>query len=237
MDRLAKIRSEEKKYHDHCYDTCNLFEPGSWLYKPVATVINLVDQYKEQEYLSVLDLGAGIGRNSIPIAKSLKHRNGQVVCVDLLESAIDKLKSYSQEFGVEPYIIPRLSDIEQFIIEQQEYDLIIAVSALEHVRSQQVLSSKLSEMNAGTRQHGANCIIIASNIREVNLEREQELEPMFEVNLTTEGMLELLDEKYAGWEVQQRFVKHLAYEISRNGERVKLTSDCITYVAKKSQSY
>ncbi len=44
MDRIAKIRLEEKKYHDECYDTYNLFEPGTWLHKPVSAVINLVDQ-------------------------------------------------------------------------------------------------------------------------------------------------------------------------------------------------
>ncbi|AIQ58671.1 class I SAM-dependent methyltransferase [Paenibacillus borealis] len=234
MDRIAHIRSEEKQYHDYCYDTYDLFKPGSWLHRPVATVINLLEKYKEQEYLSVLDLGSGIGRNSIPIAESLKHRNGKVVCVDLLESAIDKLYRYSQEFGVEQYIVPRLSDIEQFTIEQDEYDIIVAVSSLEHVSSEQALERKLREMNAGTRMNGANCIIIASNIREVNLVHTQELDPMFEVNLSTTRMFELLDHHYAGWQIEQRFVKPLEYEISRKGEPVRLTSDCITFVAKKS---
>lgn len=91
MDRLTRIRSEEKKYHDYCYDTYDLFEPDSWLHKPVTTVINLINQYKDHEYISILDLGAGVGRNSIPIAESFKSGNGKVVCVDLLESAIEKL--------------------------------------------------------------------------------------------------------------------------------------------------
>lgn len=234
MDRIANIRAEEKKYHDQCYDTYNLFEHGSWLHKPVSTVINLVDRYKNQEFLNILDLGAGIGRNSIPIAESIKPRNGKVVCVDLLESAIAKLKSYSQQFGVEPYIVPILSDIEHFAIEPNEYDIIVAVSSLEHVSSAQILQQKLSEMNAGTRAGGANCIIIASNIREVVLENEHELDPMFEVNLSTESMVELLNRQFAGWEIEQLTVKPLAFEINRNGHPVKLTSDCITFVARKS---
>lgn len=234
MDRIANIRSEEKKYHDDCYDTYDLFEPGSWLHRPVKTVISLLEEYKEREYLSVLDLGSGIGRNSMPIAESLKYRDGKVVCVDLLESAIDKLNSYSKEFGVEQYIVARLSDIEQFTIEVDEYDIIVAVSSLEHVSSELALERKLQEMNAGTKRNGANCIIIASNIREVNLAQAEELDPMFEVNLTTARMFELLDHHYAGWQIEQRFVKPLEYEISRKGETVRLTSDCITFVAKKS---
>lgn len=98
MDRVANIRTEEKRYHDLCYDSYNLFEPGSWLHRPVKTVIDLLEEYRDQEYLSVLDLGAGIGRNSIPIAESMKNRNGKVVCVDLLESTIEKLEGYSRKF-------------------------------------------------------------------------------------------------------------------------------------------
>lgn len=235
MDRIANIRAEEKKYHDYCYDNYPLFEPGSWLQRPVKTVIDLIEEYKDQEYLSVLDLGSGIGRNSIPIAESLKGRKGKVVCVDLLESAIEKLRSYSEKYGVEPFIDTRLSDIEQFCIEQEEYDLIIAVSALEHLSSEKVLERKLNELTAGTKPNGANCIIIGSNIREVNLENGEELDPMFEVNLSTNRMMDILDRQYAGWEIKNRLVNQLEYEINRNGQAVKLTTDCITYVAKKTQ--
>lgn len=61
--------------------------------------------------MSVLDLGSGIGRNSIPLAKSLKRRDGRVACVDLLESAIKKLIDYSKEYEVQQYIETRISDI------------------------------------------------------------------------------------------------------------------------------
>lgn len=233
MDRVANIRTEEKKYHDMCYDSYNLFEPGSWLHRPVQTVINLLNDYTDQEYLSVLDLGSGVGRNSIPAAESMKNRNGKVVCVDLLESAIEKLESYSQKFGVEPFIVTRLSDIEHFIIAQEEYDIILAVSSLEHVSSEKALERKLNEMIRGTKRNGTNCIIIGSNIQEVNLENGQKLDPMFELNLSTEKMMELLVDQYTGWEVQQRLVKQLEYEIDRKGKAVKLTTDCITFVAKK----
>lgn len=233
MNKVANIRAAEKKYHDFCYDNYSLFEPGSWLHKPVKTVINLLEGYKNKEYVSVLDLGSGIGRNSIPIAESMKNRNGKVICVDLLESALEKLLDYSKNFGVEQFIVPKLSDIEHFIIDQEEYDIIVAVSALEHVSSESVLERKLTEMSLGTKPDGANCIIIGSNIKEINLESGLELDPMFEVNITTERMLELLDYCYASWEVEKRFVKPLEYEIERNGQLVKLTTDCITYIAKK----
>lgn len=233
VDRIAYIRTEEKKYHDVCYDQYHLYEPGSWLYRPVKTVIDLLEEYRDQDYLCVLDLGSGVGRNSIPIAESMKHRDGKVVCVDLLESALNKLHSYSQKYGVEQYIESRRSDIEQFTIDQDRYDMIIAVSALEHISSERALERKLHEMALGTKTNGANCIIIGSNIREVNLEDGKELDPMFEVNLSTERMLEILNDQYAGWDIKKQFVKQLEYDIERNAHSVKLTTDCVTFIAIK----
>jgi len=233
MNRVDMIRTAEKKYHDYCYENYNLFEPGSWLHRPVRTILELLEQFESYDYLSVLDLGAGIGRNSIPIAETLKNRDGKVVCVDILESAIKKLHDYSEKYGVQPFIETKLSDIDHVRIEPAEYDLIVAVSALEHVSSEQVLEHKLKEMVLGTKPNGANCIIISSNIQEVTIGMNLNLDPMFEVNISTERMLGMLDLQYSGWDIQQRIVKHLEYDIERSGQPVKLTSDCITFVAKK----
>ncbi|WP_258171215.1 bifunctional 2-polyprenyl-6-hydroxyphenol methylase/3-demethylubiquinol 3-O-methyltransferase UbiG [Paenibacillus sp. R14(2021)] len=133
MDRVAYIREQEKQYHDDCYARSKLFEPGSWLHKPVQTVMELLEAFDGNEELTVLDLGCGVGRNSIPIAECLMHRRGSVVCVDVLESAISGLTAYSREFGVDAFIRPVLSGIEAFEIEPGAYDYIVAVSALEHV--------------------------------------------------------------------------------------------------------
>ncbi|MDU0328948.1 class I SAM-dependent methyltransferase [Paenibacillus sp. 3LSP] len=235
MDRVEMIRAEEKRYHDFCYEHYNLYEQGTWLHKPVQTVLDLIDQFNSYEYLRVLDLGSGVGRNSIPIAQTIKNRQGKVICVDLLESALNKLHEYSKRYEVEHIIEMRLSDIEQFEIKQSEYDLIIAVSALEHVSSERALEKKLREMVLGTTAGGINCIIISSNIREVNQVTSNELDPMFEINLSTERMLDLMDRNYSGWEIQKRIVKQLEFDIKRREQPVKLMSDCITYIAKRSR--
>jgi len=61
--------------------------------------------------ITVLDLGCGVGRNSIPIASSLQGRGGKVVCVDILQSALDKLHEYGEHYGVRASLDIRLSDI------------------------------------------------------------------------------------------------------------------------------
>ncbi|WP_195575540.1 class I SAM-dependent methyltransferase [Paenibacillus sp. 1001270B_150601_E10] len=233
MERITKIREEEKKYHDNCYKNSLLFEPGSWLHKPVKTVMDLLDEYNDCEYLSVLDLGSGVGRNSIPIAQSLKQRDGRVVCVDLLESAISNLREYSKQYEVEHLLELKLSDIEKFTIMEKEYDLIISVSALEHVRSEDILLKKLAEMINGTKQFGSHCIVMSSNIREEVLDTGEALDPMFELNISTPKLMELLDHLYDSWEVKTRLVKKLEFVIDRDGRDVKLSSDCITFVARR----
>lgn len=79
MNRVEYIRLKEKKYHDYCYENYSLFEKGSWLYKPVQTVIDLLPMFSGQSPVKVLDLGAGVGRNSIPIVERVKDHGGHAV--------------------------------------------------------------------------------------------------------------------------------------------------------------
>ncbi|KIV63428.1 Methyltransferase [Bacillus mycoides] len=46
MNRIDYIRQEEKKYHDLCYEQYKLFEAGSWLYKPVKTVMGMLNYFE-----------------------------------------------------------------------------------------------------------------------------------------------------------------------------------------------
>ncbi|PFN17980.1 methyltransferase [Bacillus cereus] len=50
MNRIDYIRQEEKKYHGLCYEQYKLFEIGSWLCKPVKTVMNLMDHFEGQNF-------------------------------------------------------------------------------------------------------------------------------------------------------------------------------------------
>ncbi|HDR7998491.1 TPA: class I SAM-dependent methyltransferase, partial [Bacillus cereus] len=199
MNRIEYIRQEEKKYHDLCYEQYKLFEIGSWLYKPVKTVMDLMDHFEGQNNLQVLDLGSGIGRNSIPIAQIIKNYNGTVTCVDLLDSALTKLKIYSKEHDVFEAIKTEQAEIENYHIDSNAYDYIVAVSSLEHVKSKEDLKKVLHSMKQGTKNGGINCLIINSNIQEIVLKTNEELEALIEINLPTDEMIHLLKSIYKGW--------------------------------------
>ncbi|MEK3917370.1 class I SAM-dependent methyltransferase [Paenibacillus sp. FSL H7-0331] len=231
--RIERIRNEERKYHEACYDNYQLFEEGSWLHKPVKTVMDTLSYFDSNDKLTVLDLGCGVGRNSIPIAETLKTRSGKVVCVDLMQAALNKLLRYSHKYGVSDYMETYLSDIGECNIPDKKYDYIIAVSALEHVESELKFTQVLDKMVRGTKDRGINCIIMNTNIQEIDISTSTELEPLIELNMSTDQSKELLARAFEDWEVIYTTVKSLAFNIERNGREILLKGDCITYVVQR----
>lgn len=228
---LKSIREAEKASHIEIYSTAKLFESGSWLQKPVKTVLELIPLFKEYKELNILDLGCGVGRNCIPIAQSFKNKC-RIDCVDILDYAIDELKQNSIKFDVEKEINGIVSSIDDFSIKEDHYDLIIAVSALEHVDSVESFKNKLKEIANGTKENGIVCLIINSEINEVNKENGQSLVPQFEVNLKTSELLKLLEDAFNGWELIKKTVRSQKYDIPRENCIADLSTDVVTFVAK-----
>lgn len=233
MNRIDYIRQEEKKYHDLCYEQYKLFETGSWLYKPVKTVMDLMDHFEGQNNLQVLDLGSGVGRNSIPIAQKIKNASGTVTCVDLLDSALTKLQTYSKEYDVIKNIKTEQAAIENYYIAPNTYDYIVAVSSLEHIKSEKDLTNVLYSMKKGTKTGGINCLIINSNIQEIDLHTNEELDALIEINLPTDDMIHLLKSIYKEWQDIKVEIKELAYDIVRNERHIQLKTNAITFVVQK----
>lgn len=233
MNRIDYIRQEEKKYHDLCYEQYKLFEIGSWLYKPVKKVMDLMDHFEGQNNLQVLDLGSGVGRNSIPIAQKLRNTSGTVTCVDLLNSALTKLQTYSKEHDVFEVIKTEQAAIENYHIDSNAYDYIVAVSSLEHVKSEEDFKNVLHSMKKGTKNGGINCLIINSNIQEIDLKTNEELEALIEINLPTEEIIRLLKSIYKGWKEVKVEIKELAYNIVRDERHIQLKTNAITFVVQK----
>ncbi|MEB9420460.1 class I SAM-dependent methyltransferase [Bacillus cereus] len=233
MNRIDYIRQEEKKYHGLCYEQYKLFEIGSWLYKPVKTVMDLMGHFEGQNNLQVLDLGSGIGRNSIPIAQKIRNTSSTVTCVELLNSALTKLQTYSKEHDVFEVIKTEQAAIENYHIDSNAYDYIVAVSSLEHIKSEEDFKNVLHSMKKVTKNGGINCLIINSNIQEIDLKTNEELEALIEINLSTEELIRLLKNIYKGWKEGKVEIKELAYNIVRNERHIQLKTNSITFAFQK----
>lgn len=233
MSNLERIRKAERESHTKMYMNNELFKEGGWLARPVKTIMDMLPFFENYSCLNVLDLGAGVGRNAIPIAKKFSDRECNIDCVDLLDIAIDKLLENSKKHEVKEQITGIIQTIDKFKIEKSSYDLIIAVSSLEHMDSKDSLERKLNEIKEGIRSNGIICIIMNSEVVEIEKTTGEELQPQFEVNLKTESLMELLDELFGDWQSIKKTIVPQKYDIPRGDKIVELSTNVVTYVVRK----
>lgn len=203
-DRLSRIRESEKKSHTAAYTGERLYHGDSWLQKPIKTVRELLPLFSGYQELRVLDLGCGIGRNSICIAEVYHHINCTIDCVDLLEIAIEKLNQNAEAHQVK-----------------------------EHIDSEKSFVGKLWEIKSGVRENGIVCLVINSGVRERNVETNEPMEAQFEVNLPTEKLQSLLADIFSGWHILKTGVTAQEYNIPREEKVSHLDTNVVTYVAQK----
>ncbi|BBF45060.1 methyltransferase [Lachnospiraceae bacterium KM106-2] len=231
--RIEEIRKAERLSHTMAYSEHELFERGTWLANPIHALTDLYPYYKEYEKINVLDLGCGIGRNSIPFAIQFKENACKIDCVDLLELAIEQLHQYSCQYGVEQMITGVVSTAEAYAIKPNFYDLIIAASVLEHMESKEAMEMKLLEIAKGMRKKGICCLLMNTQITEQNLQTKSPLVPQFEINLDTKEMLQILEDVFEDWRILDCHVSPQQYEIPREQGTVNLKTNVVVFVAQK----
>ena len=232
-ERLKRIRESERKSHIEIYTDEKLYATDSWLKKPIKTVRDIVPLFEGYQKLRVLDLGSGVGRNSIYVAEYFKDIDCLVDCVDLLEIAIEKLQQNARELNVSAGIRGIQKSIEEFEIGADTYDFIMAVSALEHIDTEESFLKKLVEIREGLREKGVVCLVVNSQVREQNADTLEVVDAQFEVNLPTEKMRGYLNEVFAGWKVLKTTVSAQEYDIPREGFVSHLRTNVVTFVAGK----
>lgn len=82
------------------------------------------------------------------------------------------------------------------------------------------------------KNDGINCLIINSNIREIDKKTNQTLDALIEINLPTEEMIHLLKSIYTGWKEIKLEIKEL-YDIVRNERKIQLKTNAITFVVQQ----
>lgn len=228
---LYQIRQSEANSHTELYRTNKLYESEGWLKKPVKAVLDLLSHFDGYTSLRVLDLGCGIGRNSIAVAQYFLDIDCLIDCVDILEFAIEQLQEYAKVYDVAAHINGITQTLEAFPIKEDSYDLTLAVSALEHVDSKESFVRMQKEIKDGTRKKGAVCFIINSEVREFDSQTHKPLPAQFEVNIPTEELLTLLHQTFSGWEILVSKVKEQCYQIPRDSRIANLHTNVVTFIA------
>lgn len=234
-NRLEQIRESERKSHIEMYSNEELYHSESWLKKPIKTVRDLIPMFSGYSMLNVLDIGCGVGRNCLAIANEYKHIDCNIDCVDILDLAIEKLYVYAEEHGVSKCINGIVKPIEEFTVLYDHYDLIIAVSALEHIDSMPSFVNKLNEIKSGIRNGGIVCLVMNSEIEEFNKATGEEIPAQFEVNISTKEMQNILSQIFVGWNVLKSTVQSQQYDIPRENIISDLRTNVVTFVAQKEK--
>lgn len=232
--RLAEIRRAEAESHTAAYENLTLYAPGSWLSKPVKALEALLPLYKAKAGLRVLDLGSGVGRNAIACAQKLP--GAEVVCVDILPIAIEKLGENAEVFGVSEQIRGTAAPVDGFAVEPGGYDIILAASVLEHLDSRESAVQKMLEIAAGIRLGGAVLIVMNTGVREWDTETGENLPPRFEVNLPPEEVRRLLGDAFHGWEILWDKCSHYEYQVPRGIRTAMISAEVLTFTARRPES-
>ena len=233
-ERLVRIRESERKSHTEIYTSQKLYHTDSWLKRPIKTVREIASHFDGYDALRVLDLGCGVGRNSIYIAERFQKIPCMIDCVDLLAIAIEKLLDNAQAHNVTSSINGITKSIEEYEIQSNSYDFIMAVSALEHMDSQESFLSKLFEIKEGLRKNGIVCLVINSSVEEMNTQTQEAIEVQFEINLPTDKLQSILSDVFCDFEILKTTVAEQEYDIPRESCISRLRTNVVTYAARKT---
>ncbi|OAB41054.1 class I SAM-dependent methyltransferase [Paenibacillus antarcticus] len=231
---FEEARKAEAIYHNELYSDHEILEPGTWLSKPNHVIMELLDRLLvHKDHVNVLDLGCGAGRNTIPIALRLQHTDSKVVGLDLLYEAINKLRDNTNKYGVTDVIQAKEGDVEHADITKDHYDYIVACGCLEHVSSEEAFVQVLERMKQGTRMGGIHCIIMNTDIQEVERDTGRELDTLIELNLPKDKAFTILEKVYYSWNVLEHTTVIHSVDEEKYDTPTQFRSQSITFAAQK----
>jgi SAM-dependent methyltransferase len=192
----------------------------------MADALDLVSSGKP---VVAYDLGAGIGRHTIPLLRELPD-SSDVFAVDLLPSALRSLENAVPP-GIRTHLHTRPADLDGFEFEAPA-DLVLAFSAIEHLRDLNAVRSLLDRVRAATRPGGVVAIGIAADRAEVGghgRRRPALLESVMSASEATGP----LASAFSDFDVTYQRLGSAQVREERGEETYTLTSTLITWLATR----
>lgn len=232
---MNKAQRATQKYHREFFKKAKLFENGTWVAESEGYLLKLVEEYfGEKKNIQILDLGCGIGRNAIPMAKIIGPNGGKVTCVDVLDIAIEKLKENSEKYGVLNYIESQIKEVENFFIKKDYFDLVLSFNVLEHgVSNEGAFFKVIEDIKNGTKNGGLNYLGITTNLEELDAKTFEKLPKDIVYDASFEKARSDLEDVYKDWEILSAEKTFYKEEYVKNGKMIVWKSDFLTFVARK----
>ena len=228
---FEKARRETIRYHEELYASATLGQAGTWLAKPNRLLADALTLVPSGRPVVAYDLGAGIGRHTIPLLRELPD-GSDVFAVDLLPSALHSLENAVPP-GIRTHLQTRTADLDGFEFEVPA-DLILAFSAIEHLRDLKAVRSLLDRIRSATRPGGVVAIGIAADRAEVD-DRGRRRPALLESAMSTTEASGLLSDVFSDFDVIYERFSPAQVQEERGEDHYTLTSTVITWLATRPE--
>lgn len=222
-------RGETVRYHEALYASASLGQADTWLARPHRIMSDALDLLPEDRPVVAYDLGAGIGRHTIPMLRDLPD-GSRVYAVDLLPSALNTLAD-SVPPDTRTRLISRVADLDAFEFEEPA-DLVLAFSAIEHLPDLTSIRRLLERVRTALRPGGVVAIGVVAD--RVEVDRSGTGRPaLLESQITTADARALLATTFDGFTLLDDSSRPTEVREQRGADAYTLSSTLTTWIATK----
>jgi tellurite methyltransferase len=232
MSEFERARHETVRYHEELYSSTGVGQAGTWLARPHRLLLDALAHVPSGRPVIAYDLGAGIGRHTIPMMRQLPA-DSEVYAVDLLPSALQTLRR-SVPPGISPVLHTRHADLDDFVFETPA-DLVLAFSAIEHLPNLEAIRGLLERVHAAVRPSGLVAIGIVADRIEID-SKGNHRPALLESAISTAAATELLSSAFRAFHVVYQKARPADVREDRDGESYTLASTLLTWLAKRPAS-
>ncbi len=228
---FERARRETVRYHEELYASATLGQAGTWLAEPHRLLADALELVSSGKPVVAYDLGAGIGRHTIPLLRELSA-GSDVFAVDLLPSALRLLENAVPP-GIRTHLHARAADLEGFEFEAPA-DLVLAFSAIEHLGDLTAVRSLLGRVRAATKPGGVVAIGIFADRVEVD-DHGQRRPALLESAMSAAEAIGLLSGVFSDFDVAYQRSGPARVREQRGEDTYTLTSTLITWLATRPE--
>ena len=228
---FERARRETVRYHEELYASAALGQTGTWLAKPHGLMADALVLVPSGKPVVAYDLGAGIGRHTIPLLRELPA-GSDVFAVDLLPSALRSLENAVPP-GTRARLHTRPADLDGYEFEAPA-DLIFAFSAIEHLRDLKAVRGLLDRVRAAAEPGGVVAIGIVADRVEVD-DHGRRRPALLESAMSTADATGLLTSAFSNFDVTYQRLGPAQVREKRGEDTYTLTSTLVTWLATRPE--